>query len=498
MNLITICTYIVYFFIPLQLAFANEIQTLTQETMKEWDIPGLALSIVHEGKPIHTKGYGVKRRGEIETVNEETLFQISSLTKAFTALSISLLVEEGLLDWKKPISFYLPNFQLKDPIASQQTTLDDLLCHKTGLPNNGDMHWWRLWWLFSGSKTTLMNRLAFLEPFHPFRTHFGYNNLGYVAASQVIEKMTKMNWENVCLEKILKKVGMNRSHFSYKLLCQDSNAAAAHLNASIQEKPIAWRDWTSMSGAAGMNSCAKDMSSWLRFCLLGNPAFLSTIKARCLLDSDGLLDDFAKISWPLFSHLQPIVHYGYGWMMYSLEKRSVFFHIGSSDGMQAIIAIIPQENLGIAILTNQSFHLGHVCLMNSLIDKFLNLKKTSWNALAKKITQDANKAIKDKVDKLLSARQKIAPTFNIQEYEGLYFHPAYGTLIINKKGEDLFVSPLNEKTSFNLNHWEENRFQIKDPSFCIPWIIDFQLTQNKASIEGFIMPQVGFFQKILK
>jgi CubicO group peptidase (beta-lactamase class C family) len=173
---------------------------MAQQTLQEWDIPGLSLAVVHNDQDVAVAGYGVKQRGTTDPVDRETLFQIASLSKAFTAASIGMLVEKGSIQWEQPIKTYLPEFHLKDPAATDGMTLRDLLSHRTGLPG-ASKQCWRLWSCTNRSSDELIRRLGHVDPAYPFRAHFSYNNVAYLIASRVAERVSGTSWTKLCEHK---------------------------------------------------------------------------------------------------------------------------------------------------------------------------------------------------------------------------------------------------------------------------------------------------------
>ncbi|MFQ6032023.1 MAG: serine hydrolase domain-containing protein, partial [Candidatus Zixiibacteriota bacterium] len=177
--------------------------------MKEWKVPGLAISIVKEDKVIYTKGFGFRDVKKGLKVTPHTLFAIGSCTKAFTAVAMGFLVDEGKLDWDKPVREYLPSFKLKDPFASERMTPRDLVCHRSGLPRH-DL----VWYNSSTSREELTHRLQYLEPSKDFRTTYQYQNLMFMTAGYMVGKIAGKTWEEFVRERILEPLGMEESNFS--------------------------------------------------------------------------------------------------------------------------------------------------------------------------------------------------------------------------------------------------------------------------------------------
>ena len=478
---------------------SKKIDQLAEQTLKEWEIPGLALAVVHKGKEVRVAGYGVKERGGFDKVNADTLFQICSLTKAFTGVTVGMLVEEGKLKLEQPIRSYLPKFQLKDPVATEQMTLRDLLSQHTGLPGlpQGES---LFWWNTGRTTEDLIHRLAYVEPAFPFRSHFTYNNMSYVISSQIVATAAGMPWHQFCKERVFEPLGMRRTNTSYESLTHDSNVALPHLLPHILEKPIVWGNWESLVAAAGINSCASDMALWLKYCLSNSVALQVTQRPQVLFEVEGFLEKVYIPMWSILAHGQPIANYGLGWMIYTLDNKTVFFHTGLSAGMQSILAVIPEDELGIAILTNEMGHPGAACLLNLLIDHLLGREEVDWNQKAHTVIADIDQTVKLETVALENSRLKnVPPTLNKEGYMGEYVHPAYGSIVIGMENEMLTIEFLFNHEKGKLEHWQENQFKITDaPSMApfLPWLMAFQLSQDQHKVINLTMPYLGVFEYV--
>lgn len=466
----------------------QEIDALVQETLKEWGIPGIGLAVIYQGHEVRVAGYGVKRRRKSDPVTKDTLFQIASLTKAFTAASAAMLVEEGKLQWEVPIINYLPSFQLKDDYATKNMTLRDLLSGRTGLPGISKQCW-RLWWHVDRSSDELIRRLKEVDFAYPFRAHFSYNNMAYLIGSRIVEAVSHQPWPEFCEKRIFKPLGMTRTTFSYARLSQDLDVASAHLNLTLAEASIPWENWGKIAAAGGCISCASDMALWLRYCL-SPPSFLRECqKPQGLMEVEGFLDPIGSFSWPVYSHEQPIVAYGYGWMIYSLDNKTVLFHTGLSDGMQAFLGIVPEEHLGIAILTNEAPQLGAACLFNALLDQFLHRPKVDWHAKAHAQTvamEEAGKAA------LEAKKTPFKPSLPLEKYVGHYEHPAYGTLEVSLKDKILYFELFTHEKGV-LDPWGGDQFKLLLPS--TPWLIEFGVSRDRSGVTAIKVPDFAVFKK---
>ncbi len=324
-----------------------------------------------------------------------------------------MLVEQGSLQWDRPITNYLPHFHLKDPVATKEMTLRDLLSHRTGLPDTSTPSW-RLWYHTNRSSEELIRRLAYVDPIYSFRTHFSYNNVAYAIAGQIIETVSGSSYPQLCEQKIFSPLGMTRTSISYDRL--------------------------------------------------------------------------------IHTHEQKDVSYGLGWDIYSLGGKKVLLHTGVSDGMQSACAIVPEEQLGIAILTNQGGHYGTSCLLNLLLDRFLDQPPVLWHQKAHAIGEKIDQSIREARKRLEEQRGEIPPSLSIEKYVGHYEHPAYGSIWVHAENGQLTIETWTHEKGF-LRHWDGDRFEITDfPSFgALPVLIDFAIDLDGEKVSGLTYPELGFF-----
>lgn len=229
------------------------------EAMRSWEVPGLAIAIVKDDRVLLAKGYGVRKLGDPAPVNEHTLFAIGSASKAFTAASIAMLVDEGKLKWDDPVTNYLPGFQLFDPYATRELTVRDLLCHRSGL-ERADL----LWYGSAFGREEILRRIRYLKPSWSFRSRFGYQNIMFLAAGQIIPAITGKSWDDFVKERLFAPLGMSSSNTSVRDLARSDNSATPHAKIEGKVEPIAWRNIDNVAPAGSINSSAADMAQWIR------------------------------------------------------------------------------------------------------------------------------------------------------------------------------------------------------------------------------------------
>ncbi len=240
---------------------AADIASLIEKSRAEWNVPGLSVAIVKDGQIFLSSGFGVREFGKAEAVDGDTLFAIASNSKAFTAAAIAMLDEEGKLKWSDRVQQHLPWLELYDRYVSTELRVDDLLCHRSGLGTfSGDL----LWWGTPYSPEDVLRRARQLSAKGPFRASYGYSNLMYLAAGEVIQKASGQSWQSFIEQRILQPVGMDRSVTSIKALDAKGNFATPHKSLVDGVRTIPWYNWDTMAAAGGIISSSNDMAKWVR------------------------------------------------------------------------------------------------------------------------------------------------------------------------------------------------------------------------------------------
>ena len=203
------------------------------KAMKDWETPGLALAIVKNDSVIFMKGYGVRKMGEDAPVTPRTIFAIASTTKAMTAACLGMLVDSAKVRWDDPVTKFLPWFQLSDPYVTRELTVRDILCHRSGL-ERGD----NLWYFSPYSREEVLRRVRFLKPAWSFRSRYGYQNIMFVAAGQIVPSVTGMTWDAFVADRLFTPLGMTRTNTSVKLLAGMDDVATPHEKIDSIMQPV--------------------------------------------------------------------------------------------------------------------------------------------------------------------------------------------------------------------------------------------------------------------
>lgn len=469
------------------------------KALKEWDIPGMSIAIVKDGKIIFSKGYGVKEAGKNEPPDENTLYAIASNTKAMTAAMIAQLVEEGKLGWNDKVKKHLPYFELYDPYVSSETTIRDLLSHRVGLGTfSGDIIWYRS----TLSAEEVVKRAKHLPRAYDFRSGYGYSNVMYLAAGEIIKKITGKSWGESLNERILKPLNMNRSVWSANEVQEKGNAASPHALMDGTHKPIQWENWEAIAAMGGVISSVKDISQWMIMNLnngVYNSDTLFSLASRNLM--------WTPHNSFVVDHTRPekAVHlrgYALGWTISDYYGRLRVGHTGGYSGMLSAVTLIPDEKLGVVVLTNGMKPIFGP-LVSYTVDAFLKTPVKDWSAEG----LEAYKKNKDtRIDERKKARvMNTKPSVDITKYVGEYVAPAYGKIFVTNDGGKFRITfEHTPDLAATLDHWHYDVFKMTwEKSDPLTWFqhatVKFELDNNN-NVTGlsFDVPNDDFWFDELK
>ncbi len=425
------------------------------QSMRAWQIPGLAIAVVRNDSVVLLKGYGVKRLGSAEPVDGRTLFAIGSSSKAFTALGVAMLVDEGKVRWDDPATKYLPGFQLYDPYVTRELTVRDLLTHRSGL-SRGDL----LWYAQNISRDSVLHHVRYLEPSWSLRSRFGYQNLMYLAAGQLTARLSDRSWDQVMQDRILSPLGMNSSNTSTNGLARLPNVASPHEEVEDTVRAVPWKNIDNVAPAGSINSNAADMAQWVRFQLAGGQvngkpllsagAFEETHTPQTIIPLEGV--------WGLTMPEAHLAAYGLGWFLHDYRGRKIVEHGGNIDGMHALVALMPEEKTGLVILTNLGSNFLTYALMYRVFDAYLKQPRKDWSAeLLKGL--EALQAQGEAEEKNREARRitGTSPSLKPQQYAGTYVDSMYGTATVRADGGKLVLQ--YGTLVGDLEHWQHDTFR---------------------------------------
>jgi CubicO group peptidase (beta-lactamase class C family) len=400
-----------------------DLETVITDVMAEWHIPGVALALVRPDAPPLLQAFGLRDIESETRVETTTLFPIGSITKSFTATGLALLVDEGKLGWDVLVREILPEFKLKDTVASEKCTLRDLLTHRTGLPRHD--------WLHTPGHLDnpgMLAALRHLEPSKEFRSTHQYNNLMYLVAGMVAERITGQRWEDFTRSCILDPLGMASTATSLEeMVARRVDYAAPYIfREEMLERLSVRQVHTKPSGSI----CASiaDMASYLQFHL--NPV---AGRGRLRLSADAASQVTAPQIYVGRSDYSEIgdVHYGFGFGVASYRGERSIGHGGGWSGYTSDLRMLPDRSFGVVVLTNGHWHSGSWIISHAILDRVLGLDPLPWldRLRASSAAQRAQR-LKDIAARAATVRAGARPSRNLSDFAGEYEHPAYGVVRI--------------------------------------------------------------------
>jgi len=427
------------------------------QALKDWEVPGLAVAVVKDDRIVFARGYGVRELGKPAPVDERTLFAIGSSSKAFTAASVAMLVDEGKVKWDDPATKYLPGFQLYDPYATRELTVRDLLTHRSGL-ERGDL----LWYASAYDRDEVLRRVRHLKPTWSLRARFGYQNIMFLAAGQVLPAVTGKSWDDFVRERTFAPLGMTSSSTSIRAFAGSASVATPHTKFEEKVEPVAWRNIDNIGPAGSINSNVVDMAQWVRLQLGGGE-----YQGKRLLSAAAVKEMHSPQAiiplTTMYEKLYPEAHfltYGLGWFLSDYRGRKVVEHGGAIDGMRAVVAMMPEEKLGLVILTNRHTTVVGQALMFRIFDAYLGVPQRDWSAeilKSVKALEEQGKAAEKKAE---AERVKgTSPSLPPEKYAGDYQSEMYGDAKVTFEGGKL-LAHFGPNFTGELEHWNYDTFRV--------------------------------------
>lgn len=424
---------------------------------QDWEIPGLAIAVVKDGQVVYADGFGVRDLRTGEPVDENTIFAIGSASKSFTAAAVGDLVDRGLVDWDDRVTEHLPGFQVYDPYVTRELTVRDLLSHRSGLLR-GDM----LWFATELSREEILERVRFQEPTSSFRSQFGYNNNMFLAAGQVVLAATGQTWDDYVDAELFTPLGMERSTTSVVPLTRMQNVAQPHEEIDGEVRPIEWRNIDNIAPAGSINSSALEMTSWIRMLLaegeFGGEQVLSEEVLQEVQEPHTLVR--RQGGWELMAPDAHFMAYGLGWFMNDYRGRKVLQHGGNIDGMHALVGLMPEEELGLVVLTNLNPNYLTYALMYRVFDAYLGGEQQDWSEVLQTGFTELMAEFESEQDEMEEARVSgTQPSLPLEEYAGTYTDAMYGEVVVRLEGDGLV---LQRGPNFvgDLEHWHYDTFRV--------------------------------------
>lgn len=441
-----------------------DLDAYVARTMKTFEVPGIAVAIVKDGKVVVAKGYGVRKLGEAAPVDENTLFGIGSNTKAFTTAALASLVDEGKISWDDKVYERLKSFQMYDPYVSHEMTIRDLLCHRSGMGlGEGDLLFWPH---TTYTRDDIIYRLRFMKPASSFRSHYAYDNLLYIAAGQIIPAVTGRTWEEYIREKILQPLGMKTTTLSNSVFKPGDDYAWPHSKVDGKLRPIDFVNLDNAAAAGAINSSVAEMAKWIQL-QLNHGKFpgreerlFSERQSREMWTAQTLTPIGAGDS-PLSGLRPKFSAYALGWGIRDYHGRKLVGHSGGVAGFVTRVLLVPEENLGVVILTNAEEGGAFESILFHVLDSYFGVPATDWTAAFKAAEEEGQKHAAE----VLTAGEKgraadSKPSLPLEKYAGTYKDAWYGPVNVRQEGAGLvFTMDHTPNATADLQHWQYDTFK---------------------------------------
>ncbi|MES2298717.1 MAG: serine hydrolase [Pseudomonadota bacterium] len=450
---------------------AYDLAADVERTMRTFDVPGIAIAVVKDGKVLVARGFGVRERGQAGAVDGKTVFEIASNSKAFTVAALATLVDQGKLAWDDPVTKHVPGFQLFDPYSTHAMTLRDLLSHRSGLGlGAGDLLWWP-----STAFTTdeIIEKLRYLPPATSLRNNYAYNNLAFIVAGKVLSNTAGKPWGAAVRERILAPLGMDGTTTSLDENAGNPNLAHPHSKIDGTAVPVKPMPAPNAVGAVGINSNAEDLARWMRVLLdqgalagdaAGQPRRLwSAAQAREMWMAQTPM----RISEPkpALAEAKPnFLAYGLGFQLRDYRGVKLVLHGGALQGFYSRLLMVPEAHLGIAILTNAESGGALNALQYRLLDAYLGgAPAKDWIGALAEVENAAHQEERKRQAQASAARAAGSrPSLPLESYDGQYRDPWYGLATIKKVGQRHVLSfAKSPDLTGELEHWQHDTFIVR-------------------------------------
>ena len=460
-----------------------DLDAYVTQVLKTFSVPGMSVTVVKDGKVLVARGYGVRTLGDTARVTSDTRFGIASNSKAFTATALAILVDEGKIEWDKPVVTYLPQFALSDPFVTRNITVRDLLVHRSGLGlGAGDLLWWPT---STYTRKQIMHRLRDIPLSTSFRSAYAYDNVLYLVAGEVIEAVSGLSWEDFIATRILTPLGMTHTTTRHSDASANGNVASTHafVDGTLQRVKPMTSDNTNPAG--GINTTADDEAKWLIAQLDSGrtgSTRLWTQRAQRQLWTGVTPMPTGSQTGPFAAVLPQFRLYALGFDVQDYRGVKIATHTGGLPGYVSEVTFVPSLKLGVAVFTNQESSAAFRSVTYRVLDHFMHAGVTDWRAVFDSLERQQRAADRLQANGVRASRDSASkPSLPIERYAGRYTDAWYGDVTVTTQNGKLSLAmvPTPELVG-ELQHWQYDTFVVRwnDRSMRADAFITFQLAPD--------------------
>jgi CubicO group peptidase (beta-lactamase class C family) len=462
-----------------------EFDAIVTKALADFQIPGASVAVVKDGKVIYARGFGYRDVEKKLPVTPDTLFAIGSVSKSFTSLVFGTMNDEGKVDWDKPIRTYVPTFKTEDPIATDHATARDLFSHRTGMPGHD-----AVWYSSNFSREDLFNRIQYLKFNKEFRYGYEYCNLMIMTMGYVEGQVEHTTWEDLVRTRIFQPLGMNTSNFSVNDSQKSADFAQPYSIKKNVVTKVPFKNIDAIGPAGSINSSINDMSHYLVL-HLGD----GTYDGKRIISQSNLklvhTGQTAIGGLPEFftqNGLGPMI-YAMGWVDTTFRGHHMVWHNGGIDGFHSLLTMLPEDKVGVVILSNVDHGGGLEPIAYSIFDRLLGLSNESWVDRYKALSDKSKKAEQEAEKKRVPPAKPTTPASHpLSDFAGEYVNPGYGTVKIAVSGDDLNLT-LNQMGPYPFRRLNYDVFQIPEDSEAIGAGLKAQFYMNRdGNIDRLAIP----------
>ncbi len=477
-------------------AILADFEEYAQKSMRDWETPGMAVTIVRGEDVIYTKAFGVKTHGGDDPVTTDTVFQIGSTSKAFTAALVAMLVDEGKVGWKDRVREHVPAFEMYDPWVTSEFMVEDLMAQRSGMPP----HAIDSLVVFGFDRDHVRHALRYVKPTSSFRSEFAYQNNLFLVAGELVETHTGKSWEKNIEERIFEPLGMSSSTIDMKSFQEAKDVTSLHhrLGEKIVTLP---KDWPYLSWsyvfapAGGINSNIIDMAKWLKF-QVNNGVF----EGKRLLSEENMnFMHTPKTVAGMFSGIKQ--YYCEAWVYRENVPYPIVWHNGGTTGCKTMVAMVPEAKVGVVVLSNLIDSILPEALAYRFFDMYLGSPEVDWSA---QMLAQMKERMKQAEAALPAPPDDPLPPMPLAKYVGDYQNDVYGEINIAERSQGLVLTIGPKEVEMYLTPWNRDTFsvfwpfygEVGDPGAFAWFEADVEGTPTSVTVNLLNEDGCGVFQRV--